>query len=378
MGGVERSGSTCAPTCTPARCRSPSRASPPCAAPPRRGPGPATRPSGSRSPRRLGAIGCATTAIDPIPPSSSARAAGTARRLTSSRPAPVGLAHVCSTPAVHGRARCAGAGQLRKFSNCSGMPRSAPFRAAITRLQVVTLLARDPHRVALRLAGDALRRLLLDQLVDLAGLVGGDADLDRRHLADRLVAGLLDVAVVEPLERHAALDELLLEHDGAARPADPRSTERSVSASSFCSIDESVFLKSKRVAISRCAWSTALRTSWRSTSDTTSKLGMRRGYRGGTIVDRPRPRGPTEGSVPERPKGADCKSAGVRLRRFKSSPAHVSSRRHRSSGRRGSRDPGRFPPRSMRPVPRVMLPGPSISSSPVRLVVDGATTGCTG
>src|SRR2546421_11848328 len=28
------------------------------------------------------------------------------------------------------------------------------------------------------------------------------------------------------------------------------------------------------------------------------------------------------GSVPEWPKGADCKSAGVRLRRFKSSPAH--------------------------------------------------------
>jgi hypothetical protein len=28
------------------------------------------------------------------------------------------------------------------------------------------------------------------------------------------------------------------------------------------------------------------------------------------------------GSVPERPKGADCKSAGLRLRRFKSFPAH--------------------------------------------------------
>src|SRR5207244_43911 len=29
------------------------------------------------------------------------------------------------------------------------------------------------------------------------------------------------------------------------------------------------------------------------------------------------------GEVPERPKGADCKSAGVRLQRFKSSPPHT-------------------------------------------------------
>jgi hypothetical protein len=28
------------------------------------------------------------------------------------------------------------------------------------------------------------------------------------------------------------------------------------------------------------------------------------------------------GEVPERPKGADCKSAGVGLRRFESSPPH--------------------------------------------------------
>ena len=37
---------------------------------------------------------------------------------------------------------------------------------------------------------------------------------------------------------------------------------------------ELVFLKSNRVDSSRCAWSTALRTSWWSTSETTSKLGM--------------------------------------------------------------------------------------------------------
>ena len=56
------------------------------------------------------------------------------------------------------------------------------------RLQVVALLARHPHRVALGLARHALRRLRLDQLVDLAGLVGGDADLDRGHLADGVLA----------------------------------------------------------------------------------------------------------------------------------------------------------------------------------------------
>ena len=51
-------------------------------------------------------------------------------------------------------------------------------------------------------------------------------------------------------------------------------TVRSVSTSSFCSIEELVFLKSNRVLISRWAWSTALRTSWWSTSETMSKLGM--------------------------------------------------------------------------------------------------------
>ena len=33
------------------------------------------------------------------------------------------------------------------------------------------------------------------------------------------------------------------------------------------------------------------------------------------------------GEVPERPKGADCKSAGVGLRRFESSPPHSTLRR---------------------------------------------------
>jgi hypothetical protein len=36
------------------------------------------------------------------------------------------------------------------------------------------------------------------------------------------------------------------------------------------------------------------------------------------------------GEVPERPKGADCKSAGVRLRRFESSPPHWWCRTYRA------------------------------------------------
>ncbi|MBM3729291.1 MAG: hypothetical protein FJW44_00505 [Actinobacteria bacterium] len=49
---------------------------------------------------------------------------------------------------------------------------------------------------------------------------------------------------------------------------------RMVITRSFCSMDESVFLKSKRLAISRWAWSTALRSSWRSTCETMSNEGM--------------------------------------------------------------------------------------------------------
>ena len=60
-----------------------------------------------------------------------------------------------------------------------------------------------------------------------------------------------------------------------------------------------MFLKSKRVVTSREAWSTAFLTSCMSTSETTSKVGTATRYR----------RSP--GSVPEWPKGADCKSAGT-------------------------------------------------------------------
>src|SRR5829696_3061611 len=85
------------------------------------------------------------------------------------------------------------------------------------RLQVITLLRADPNGLALGLAGRALRGMLLDQLVDLAGLVARDPDLDRGHLAHAVVRGLLHVAVLQSLQGDAALDELLLEHDAQRR-----------------------------------------------------------------------------------------------------------------------------------------------------------------
>src|SRR5215207_9247555 len=85
------------------------------------------------------------------------------------------------------------------------------------RLQVVALLRADAHGVALGLARRALWRPRLDQLVDLAGLVAGDADLDRGDLAHGVLGGFLHVAVLQSLERDAALDQLLLEHDAQRR-----------------------------------------------------------------------------------------------------------------------------------------------------------------
>src|SRR3954453_4623730 len=47
---------------------------------------------------------------------------------------------------------------------------------------------------------------------------------------------------------------------------------------SASSISVPVFLKSKRLATSQPVWSTAFRTSWRSTSETTSKVGILKRY----------------------------------------------------------------------------------------------------
>ncbi len=51
--------------------------------------------------------------------------------------------------------------------------------------------------------------------------------------------------------------------------------------------------------------------------------------------------GTRRGEVPERPKGADCKSAGVRLRRFESSPLHCERASRTKNMRRGSSSVGR-------------------------------------
>src|SRR3954447_21550176 len=68
------------------------------------------------------------------------------------------------------------------------------------RLQVVALLADHPELVALGLALDALEAEALDVLVQLPGLVAGDAGLQRRALAHPTTGGILDRAVVERLE----------------------------------------------------------------------------------------------------------------------------------------------------------------------------------
>src|SRR5919204_3452231 len=46
------------------------------------------------------------------------------------------------------------------------------------------------------------------------------------------------------------------------------------------------------------------------------------------------------GEVPKWPKGADCKSAGERLQRFKSSPPHHFGARGRARGNANERDNG--------------------------------------
>src|SRR4051812_37251870 len=87
---------------------------------------------------------------------------------------------------------------------------------------------------------------------------------------------------------------------------------------------DSVSLKSKRVVTSRLAWSMAFLTSCMSTSETTSKVGMPKRYR-----DR------LQGSVPEWPKGADCKSAGIAFDGSNPSrPTHTKAQVRR--GRRAS------------------------------------------
>ena len=107
-------------------------------------------------------------------------------------------------------------------------------------------------------------------------------------------------------------------------------------------------MKSNRVPASRLAWSTALRTSCMSTSETTSNVGMRDTIVsgrapavGGVGGAGPRPVGrdrgivSPRGSVPEWPKGADCKSAGTAYEG--SNPSRPTHPHGRPTARRGAR-----------------------------------------
>src|SRR3990172_5860297 len=78
------------------------------------------------------------------------------------------------------------------------------------RLQLVAALARHAELVALDLGLD-LELAVADRLGDVLGLVRGDALGDRPPLADRPGQRVLDLAVIQRLQGHAALDELVLE-----------------------------------------------------------------------------------------------------------------------------------------------------------------------
>ena len=79
-------------------------------------------------------------------------------------------------------------------------------------LQVVALLAADAQLVTLGLALDTLEPEILDELVELARLVGGDPRIELGRLAHRASGCLLELAVLERLQRDPTLHELLLEH----------------------------------------------------------------------------------------------------------------------------------------------------------------------
>jgi len=141
------------------------------------------------------------------------------------------------------------------------------------RLQVVALLPAHPQLIPLGLRADAFETEVLDELVDLLGVIGGDAGLDGQLLPGGATGRLFDLSDLEGLEGDLALDQLLLQDlvEGRSRSSVDEARSSSLSENSM---DESVPLKSKRVAASRLAWSTAFRTSCMSTSETTSKVGM--------------------------------------------------------------------------------------------------------
>ena len=78
-------------------------------------------------------------------------------------------------------------------------------------LQIVSILARDAHRIALN-AGLHLLLGVLDQLDDLLGLFDRDALLEGHLLAHALPRGRFHLAPGQVLERDAAFDQLLAQN----------------------------------------------------------------------------------------------------------------------------------------------------------------------
>ena len=138
-------------------------------------------------------------------------------------------------------------------------------------LQVVLALAQDPDLRALDL-GLHLRDGLADELRDLLGLLVADAGEDVRRLwrAVPLAASSMGPGC----RAFSGMFRLTARSCSTCQAALRRSSvEEWISICSSLQLTVvSVPLKSNRCEISREAWSTALRTSWRSTSETMSKL----------------------------------------------------------------------------------------------------------
>ncbi len=92
------------------------------------------------------------------------------------------------------RRRRAVRAQSRKLSNCRGMPKSSALHAAITSWRSSRFLPGDPQLLALGLRGHPLEAQVLDELVELLGVVRRDAGPDGDLLAGRALLGLFDLA----------------------------------------------------------------------------------------------------------------------------------------------------------------------------------------
>ena len=201
--------------------------------------------------------------------------------------------------------------------NCSAMPKSCALTAAIAFWRSSLLLPStrtwSPWIWVWTLAPLDCTNFVIS-LVFSSAMPGHD----RHGLAHVALRGGVDLAFGERLQRDVALDDLLLQDlERGLQPV----LGGGCGARSSCRPGEIPVLgvlEVESLARSRAAaWSTALRTSCRSTSDTMSKRELVfRHAREDTVsvvatVDRGFATMSRPGRMPEWPKGAVCKIAGV-------------------------------------------------------------------